>query len=218
MERRREEIEKFDGQSKSWQFVINIFEQTITIDLMKEREKDTNDNTKGTTNDNTTNDNTKGTTKDVNKGTMDDDTKYKYQLKALFQNVAYILNQKNYCSKSHDNYGGYHFFDRSFRSFDDVFKDYNILIERIKTREKVIQYQKDQILSREQYDGDIILSECNICSEDFGDQYCHKCGYCVCQYCVYNIRKYKCDYKCPQCRLRYTYIEYEYELDEYDCD
>ena len=48
-----------------------------------------------------------------------------------------------------------------------------------------------------------VISECVICFEDRGDNFCHQCGVSLCSFCLSKIEQ-NTKLSCPQCRKEYT--------------
>lgn len=102
------------------------------------------------------------------------------------------------------------FFDKKgYDSFDNVLLEYNRLVDAVQSRDACQNFQKEFILD-DQYDGNIILSECKVCfTDDFADQRCHTCGFAVCQFCLYKLSYLSNEYSCPQCKAKYESEDYE---------
>ena len=137
---------------------------------------------------------------------------FSYHLKAYFK-LPILLKQAKY----RDQIGVYLFKEKKFSSFDELLVEYNNWTQKVKSKESFENVKRESLFSF--HSGDVfnnILSECHLCTEDYGSEYCKDCGYCMCMFCLCAIEK-TFKIKCPQCRTVYHYAfedESEYSSDE----
>ena len=137
----------------------------------------------------------------------------KYELKGLFEEIISINKEVYY-------YADKVFYENSFSSYDELMVQYNMLVEKAKQKEsflelKYMAIEKAYINSSTNSNYNSILSECNICTEKIGNNYCSTCGYCVCSFCISLLIKND-KYKCPQCKT--TYVDYHHDLNTNDSE
>ena len=137
--------------------------------------------------------------------------KVSYHLEAYFQLQSLLINAK------YREIRVSLFKVKKFSSFDELLVEYNNWTQKVKSKESFENVKRESLFSF--HSGDVfnnILSECHLCTEDYGSEYCKDCGYCMCMFCLCAIEK-TFKIKCPQCRTVYHYAfedESEYSSDE----
>ena len=131
-----------------------------------------------------------------------------YELKAVFRALI-LINHKGF------NYEDKVFYQNSFSSYNELMVQYNMLVEKVKQKKSFVELkykaiERAYINSSTNSNYNSILSECNICTEKIGNNYCNTCGYCVCSFCIHNLERNE-KYKCPQCKTKYECV---YNLNE----
>ena len=129
-----------------------------------------------------------------------------YELEGFFPHAYYLHENKKLFFPTYNNKYNL-FYKKTFDSLDILLSEYNTLVQQCKSRDKFKEFQEKFILDQ---DDDVhpILQDCEICVAGFADQFCHQCGFCLCQFCLYRCRKSN-DFLCPQCNIKYIYEDEE---------
>ena len=119
---------------------------------------------------------------------------HKYNIMAHFNLYSLSLKSEYFPIEKY-------FANQYFVSLEDAFKMYKTLIERIKRKESFEVLLKESLCIQDNISR--VISECVICFEDRGDNFCHQCGVSLCSFCLSKIEQ-NTKLSCPQCRKEYT--------------
>ena len=142
-----------------------------------------------------------------------------YTLKGYFINLyQFDYMGRSYCYQPLPEYC--YFVKETQSNLDCILKIYFDYVEKLKTKEGMLECKKEYVERQTAPSVMNILSDCSVCHESIAANFCKECGVPICSFCMYRCENKRTKrFKCVHCRIIYTcYHRYSDIEDESDSD